>query len=274
MGKVKIVGTEQDNKRLLESRYDLRAVSDSAKLTPSAAAQAHVQESAQTLAVSRETLRQAMLTVSRENNETDQARLAAYEIIEEAVVYYEYVRNEAHNRLFNLPSSVRKKLTDAQMQTRERTFQQYLGTAPGDVRAEAPARQLNALTQIADGLAKDELLSAFQLHGELSALIAQSDEANATLDRERAEDSQAVAALVAARAQFEIAASAHTKLIDSILTAQNRLSEWGRFTKAQDPAYAARRRAQTPIADEPDADDLLSDIADDIAEPTTTLPTA
>lgn len=279
MGKVKIVGTEQDNKRLLESRYDLRAVSDPAQLTPREAAQKHVAESAQTLAEQREVLRQAMLTLSRENNETDQARLAAYEAIEDAVVYYDYMRNEAHNRLFNLPASVRKKLTDAQMKTRESTFQQFLSTAPGDIRIKAPARQLNALTQISEGVAANALLSAFQLHGELASLVADAETANATLDRERTEDSQAIADLMAARAQFDIAASAHAKLIESVLTAQSRLSEWGRFTKNQDPAYASRRRAQTPIADEPDAPDLLADIADlsdtsDIGEPTATPPTA
>lgn len=49
--------------------------------------QKHVAESAQTLAERREVLRQSMLTISRENNKTDQARLAAYEALEDAVVF-------------------------------------------------------------------------------------------------------------------------------------------------------------------------------------------
>jgi hypothetical protein len=249
----KVVGTEQDTQRLLESRYDLGAVGDGEALTPKEGARAHALESAQELAESRERLRQAMLGLSREHTETDAAREALKRAIAEAADCYGYIRGQVSNRLLNLRAAERKRLGEDALESRARTFERVFGLNPSDITNQSPERQLTMLTQIADGIAQDPMLSEFQLHAELADLTAQATQTQDALSGERSEDKDASGALQAARVGFDRAHSAHTALIKSILIAQDRLAERGQFSKAYDPAYAARRSAQRPIAEEPEA---------------------
>lgn len=69
------------------------------------------------------------------------------------------------------------------------------------------------------------------------------------------EDRDAQDALKVARAQIATALATHRLLVLAALTQQGREAELGRYVRAADPAYAARRNASAPIEDEPDADD-------------------
>lgn len=263
--KPRLFGTLQDQARLLEGRHDVKAAAAPEQVAPTKAGQALLTESVAELAESRQTLRQAILIQAREAGETDQARAEVNTAITDAVATYAYVRNRIKDALLNLLPHEQRALSTEELALRRRAFNRVLGRNPSDITNQSPEKQVTLLTDVAEAIGQDPRLGGFNIHQDLVEAITRADASQAGWTKERGEDSDAMRSLVAAREGFDRVASAHGLLVRSLLVRQGREAELGRFVKTQDPAYAARRRAQQPIEEEPDADTLTDDLlADDL----------
>lgn len=260
--KPKLFGTLQDQARLLEGRHDVKAAQSPEQIAHTKAGQAHLTESAADLADHHATLRRAMLTQTREVGETDAARAVTSAAIRDAVATYGFVRRKLKDALLNLPPDEARATSAEEMTLRARAIARVFGRNVSKISNLGIERQVTLLTELAQAIAQDPHLSAPGAHKGLEDAIARADAAQKGLSREQREDSDAMRALTDAREGFDRAASSHTLLVRALLTRQGRESELGRFIKAQDPAYAARRRAQQPIEDEPDADLASADTSD------------
>lgn len=252
--KPKLFGTLQDQARLLEGRYDVKAAQSPEQIAHTQAGQALLTESAADLSDHHQALRGALLAQARDLGETDAARAAAQAAIRDAVATYSFVRRKIKDALLNLPPDQARTTSAEEITLRARAIERVLGRHTGKINNQGVERQVTLLTELAQAIAQDPILSAPGAHKGLEDAIARADAAQKDLSREQREDTDAMRALTTARDAFDRAASAHALLVRALLTRQGRESELGRFIKAQDPAYAARRRAQQPIEDEPDAD--------------------
>jgi hypothetical protein len=252
--------TEQDRQRLYEARADILSCASPARVTASAAAQAHLAESCATLSDTYDTLRLAILSLLRDSTETQAARDAFAAAFADALTHYDYMRAEAKRALIKPKPSVRKLLTATELERRRDLLDCVLPTAPSDLPDTAPAQQVEYLTRTCAAVAADPTLSPLALHDDLAALLPDLSRLSADLSQERADDTLSSDDLKAARDALDTAARAHKKLVDAILTAQGRADDLGRFIQSAQPAYAARRRAKQPMTQEPDFDQVTTPI--------------
>lgn len=266
--------TEEDDKRHYEGRADIRAAVNPAAITDEPALQAALVHTRTRLVARRAELRAAVHANVRETGETERARIDRDTDALDANQQYRYVRGYVVHHLLNLPPEA--AVRPAEVERRSRAANRLLPLRPSHFDRESPEKKLELLeTAIkavgeepelrADlGPAADLLLERFQrVHDALEARVARVQD-------EVTDDRKATARLVAARQAFDRAHAAHTRQVEAALEDGGRIAEIGRYLKARDPAYRARRAAGRPVREEPDAGDLDAEV--EVTEPEAPVP--
>jgi hypothetical protein len=192
----------------------------------------------------------------RKQSETSTAKLSQKELLKSACEHYAYIRTQAKTALLSIKPQDRKSISPEEIERRRRLFDAVFSAKPSLLSQEPRPKQVTFLGQVVEAIEADAMLRALNLHQDLTALLPQLTTTDTAASRESSNTPKAHDALKAARVQFDLSARAHKKLVDSALTRQDRQSELGRFIKSADPAYNARRSAQQPVAQDPDAANL------------------
>ncbi len=246
--------TEEDRRRLLESRHDLGALAKPAALTENKALQNAAIASRDELAATRETLRVAAADVDREHTETDAERIKLATALTGVTRRYGFVRSKVQDTLLNVDPDASP--APAEIERRQRLVNRVFGASPSDLERLGQGALIERLGSVVEALTKDPDLAPLKHAVTLGAAYKTAQDAAQSLNRETDEDADAMKALRAAREAFDRSASAHSLLLESILVRQKREAELGRFVLGRDAAYTARRAAHTPLSDEPGAEDL------------------
>lgn len=246
--------TEEDRRRLLESRHDIGAVAQPVSLTPHATFQLAVVASRDELAQERVALQSATARVAREHSETDAERAKLAESIAALVRRYAFVRGKVQDVLLNVDPDVVVNATE--LERRKRLVDRTFNLSQSDVERLSQGAIIEFVGTVIDALNTEPDLQALG-YGASFAAIHQAAKSDAQeFGRETTEDAQAMSLLRAARDGFDRAAYAHTLLVESILVRHNRKEELGQFILSRNAAYAARRAARVPVTEEPGIDDV------------------
>ena len=244
--------TEEDRRRLLESRHDLGALAEPGALTDNKVMQDAAVASRDELAAAREALRLAASSIDREHTETDAERLKLSTALLAATRRYGFIRSKVQDALLNVdPDASPEK---AEIERRQRLFNRVFGAATSDLERLGQGALIERLGSVLEALSQDPDLAPLKHDVSLGAVHKAAQDAAQSLSRETSEDAEAMKVLRAAREAFDRSASAHSHLMESILVRQKREAELGRFVLAREAAYAARRANHTPISAEPDAE--------------------
>lgn len=246
--------TDEDRRRLLESRHDISACEKPALLSSNPAFQSAVLASRDDLASARGQLQSAVALVSRERTETDTERARLEEAVHGCVRRYGFVRGKVQDALFNIDPDM--PLPASERERRQRLFDRVFNTTPSDLGRMSQGNIVELVGGVADALEKEPDLAPLGLAEGLAIAHAAARDAAKELYREADEDSQAMIALRAARDAFDRASSAHALFVESLLARSGRKTEIGQFILARDAAYAARRAARVPVSEEPGANEI------------------
>lgn len=250
--------TEEDLIRLLESRHDIQAVADPAKLTPSPAFQTAVVASRDELAKTRDTLVIAVAFNTNELSETDTERANVQNLLGNAREHYRYYRARTRDTLLNpAPGTI---VAPEESTRRERLYDRYYKLNHSELANMALDKQVEVLDALLTAHDTESDLKALGHGPPLEAAIRPAIQAVQEFHREIREDLIATQTLVTARTAFDRTHRAHIQLIDSLLLRHERESEAGHFIKRRDPSYAARRRTKTPVVQEPEATVIESEV--------------
>lgn len=250
--------TEKDTIRLLETRHDILAVADPAALTDSPVYRRAVAQSRDELGMARAELVEKVALNTVESSETDTERARVQRLLSEALEHYRYYRGRTEDALLNPPPE--HPLSAEELNRRQRLYTRYYGQNASDLGRVGFAKQIEVL---------DALLTAYQSENELEALghlphlqtaFRPAIAAIQELQREIQQDRAATETLDAARNALDRAHRAHTQWVESLLIRAGREDDAGHFIKRRQPAYAARRRAKTSVAQEPEAETIDSEI--------------
>jgi hypothetical protein len=246
--------TEEDRRRLLESRHDIGAVDKPMTLTPHANFQLTIVASRDELAQERVALQSAAARVAREHSETDAERAKLAESIAALVRRYTFVRGKIQDALLNVDPDIGVNATEIERRTRlfERTF----GLAPSDLERLAQGAIIEFVGTIVEALETEPDLKPLGYAASFAAIHNAAKSDVQEFNRETNEDAQAMNSLRNARAGLDRAAYAHALLVESILVRQNRKDELGQFILSRNAAYSARRAARVPVAEEPGGGDV------------------
>jgi hypothetical protein len=245
--------TDEDRRRLLESRHDIGAAEKSALLSADTKMQTAVDASRDALGAARAALHSAAAVSDRERSETDAERAKLEQAIASLVRRYGFVRGKIHDTLLNVDPDA--PLPAAELERRQKLVTRVFRAAQSDLERMGQGSIIELVGSAVDALEKEPDLAPLGFQTPLSASLDAAKSAAKELKRETGEDAQAMTALRAARDGFDRAQRAHALLVESILVRESREEELGRFVLAKDPAYAARRAARAPIGDEPGANE-------------------
>jgi len=246
--------TDEDRRRLVEARHDIAACEKVADLSPVPSLQAAVSTSRYELAAADSALRAAVALVSKEHGETDAERAKLGLALSPAVRRYGFVRGKVQDALLNVDPDT--DLSPNEIVRRQNLVSRIFRIAPSDLEKLGQGSIIELISGVAQSLEKEADLAPLGLAQSLANAHANAEKASKELHRETTEDAQAMTSLRNAREAFDRSASAHALQVESILVRHNRKDDIGHFILAQDPAYAARRAAKLPIADEPGAGDI------------------
>jgi len=245
---------EEDRRRLLEARHDIAACKKPGELSPSLALQEAAVVSRDELAGADATLRSACALAAREQTETDVERTKLGRGIRTAIRKYAFVRGKVHDELLNVDPEV--LIPAAEIERRERLVSRVFRPAASDLERMGQGPVIEFLSSVVDALANEPDLKPLNHAASLSSVVTAAKEAAQELNREIDEDAQAITNLRGAREAFDRAARAHALQIESILVRTGHIDDLGRYVLARDPAYAARRAARRPVAEEPGAAEI------------------
>lgn len=246
--------TEEDSRRLLEARRDIQACERPADITPDKAMQHALTESRDELSAARDRLQAAAAIVDREHSETDAERLKLAKALTAAIRRYGFVRSKVSDALLNVDPDDAPGASE--MERRQRLYQRVFGTAPSDMERMGQGPLLERLGHVIESLNNDPDLAPLKLAKPLATAHKEAQDAARSLGRETREDAEAMRALRVSREVLDRAAKAHALLVESILVRQGREDDLGHFVLEADPAYAARRAAHVPVAEEAAPEDL------------------
>lgn len=246
--------TEEDRRRLLESRHDIGAVDKPVTLTPHANFQLAIVASRDELAQERVALQSAAALVAREHTETDTERAKLAESIAALIRRYAFVRGKVQDALLNVDPDI--VLNAAEIERRKRLVDRTFRVSTSDLERLAQGAIIEFIGTIVEALETEPDLKQLGYGASLSAIHTAAKSDAQEFGRETNEDAQAMNALRTARAGLDRAAYAHILLVESILVRQNRKDELGQFILSRNAAYAARRAARVPVAEEPGGDDV------------------
>lgn len=246
--------TEEDRRRLLESRHDISAVASPVTLTPNATYQMAIVASRDELAQERVSLQSAAGRVVRERGETDTERAKLADSIAALVRRYAFVRGKVQDALLNVDPDVAINATEIERRKRlvDRTFR----LSQSDLERLSQGDIIEFVGTVVEALGAEPDLVPLGYAASFGAVHQSAKSDAQEFSRETKEDAQAVTLLRAARDAFDRAAYAHTLLVESILVRHNRKEELGQFILSRNAAYAARRAARVPLSEEPGGGDV------------------
>lgn len=244
-----------DDARLLhEGHHDTIATADVTQLTDEVAFHAALGATRAGVEVAFNGLVGAAQGVAKESEETRRERLKLEATAAAAQGQWRYVSGEASRVLLNPPPEV--VVTAEEITEREGLLARLFPVAPYDFGRQTVARRIELLRSTAQlareavvrealGEALAELIVA-RLDAARAAITAQQDE----LAREVREDREAYIVLAAARETFVRALQVHTLMVRLVLIHGGREAELGRYVRAQDAAYKARRLSGRSMKEE------------------------
>ena len=246
----------EDHRRLLESNHDVRALLDPNALTDQDVWRQAATQSRDELAQATQTLRSAARAKTSETTETTAARAEALRHKGVAIAQYTWVRTQISARWLAIdPNDA--TIAPSTFANRDKQVQRILPAPPSVLQNLSPSSLAETLKNYGEGMADDtEGLATLDLHDRLLNAAATLEEVAQRGTSERNEDKLATQALQAARDAFDRAHDAHKEQISSILTRFDRGAELGRFIRAEDPAYKARRSSGVPITEEDGAGEV------------------
>lgn len=250
--------TEEDLIRLLESRHDIQAVANPARLTSDPGHQISVANSREELSNARELLVARVALTTREASETDNERTNVKNTLGNALEHYRFFRNRAYDALLNLPPGTR--LPDEEITRRQRLYDRYFKLNYTQLSRQALEKQVEVLDNLVAAHETEEDLRNLGHSAQLEAAIRPAIAAIQEYHRETREDLMATSALIEARTIFDRAHRAHVLLVESLLVRHGLENEAGHFLKRRDAAYAARRRSKTSVTQEPEAATIETEI--------------
>jgi hypothetical protein len=236
-----------------EAKHDLAACADVAKLTSEPALQDAILWSSTNLASASQSHALATAALRQELSDSDHHRIALQTTRD--TLWPHYLRVELGARAALLAPDPDAPLSADKQQEHERLIARSFSLDRKTLERESYEKTWANLEQVVEVCAATPALKPLKLAKGLRAAL---DRYGANLEAWQAdqrEDRDAQDALDATRATIATALAAHRLLIQSVLTAQGREAELGRFIRAADPAYSARRNAAKPIEEEPDAPD-------------------
>lgn len=246
--------TEEDRRRLLESRHDIGAVEKPVTLSPNATFQLAIVASRDELAQERVALQSATARVAREHGETDAERAKLADSVAALVRRYAFVRGKVQDALLNIDPDLGVSATE--LERRKRLVERTFSLSQSDLDRLAQGAIIEFVGTVVHALESEPDLVPLG-YGSSFAAVHQAAKGDAQeFGRETSEDAQAMNALRGARASFDRAAYAHTLLVESILVRHNRKEELGQFILSRNAAYSARRDARVPVGEEPGGDDV------------------
>jgi hypothetical protein len=246
--------TEEDRRRLLESRHDIGAVEKPVTLTPNATYQLAVVASRDQLAQERVALQSATARVAREHSETDTERAKLAESIAALVRRYAFVRGKVQDALLNVDPDV--VVTATELERRKRLVERTFRLSQSDLERMAQGAIIEYVGTVVEALEAEPDLKPLGYGSSFAAVHSTAKNDAHEFGREASEDAEAMNALRTARDAFDRAAYAHTLLVESILVRHNRKDELGRFILSRNAAYSARRAARVPLTEEPGGGDV------------------
>jgi hypothetical protein len=243
----------EDRQRLLESRHDIAAAVPTA-ITSNAAYQAALAQSRDHLAAKRTELHESAQTHSREKSETDAERATLATAVSNAVRWYEFIRDRAESRLLKIAPNVQVDVHE--MERRQKLFARVFGIAPSGFSVQSSQAVIETIGMVTEALAKEPELAPLNLDDDLRKAHQAAEVAASALNREIDEDSAAQKALRQAREGIDRAARTHARIVEGVLIHEGKENELGQYVLARDAAYAARRKANVPLSEEPGAETI------------------
>lgn len=236
-----------------EAKHDLAACADVAKLTSEPALQDAIHWSSANLASASQAHALATAALQDELADSDRYRIALKTTRD--TLWPHYLRVELGAKAALLAPDPDHPLPADKQQENEKTIERTFSLDRKSIERESYEKTWANLDEVVRVCSTNAALKPLKLAKGLRAAL---DRYGANLEAWQAdqrEDRDAQDALDATRAHIATALAAHRLLINSVLTAQGREAELGRFIRAADPAYSARRSAAKPIEEEPDAPD-------------------
>lgn len=250
--------TEEDLIRLLESRHDIQAVADPARLTGDPGHQTSLASSREELASARELLVARVALNTREASETDSERANVQNTLGNALEHYRFFRNRAYDALLNLPPGTR--LPDEEIARRQRLYDRYFKLNYSQLGRQALEKQVEVLDNLVAAHETEDDLRNLGYSAQLEAAVRPAIAAVQEYHRETREDMMATSVLSEARTLFDRAHRAHILLVESLLVRHGLESEAGHFLKRRDATYAARRRSKSSVTQEPETAAIETEI--------------
>jgi hypothetical protein len=257
--------TEEDLRRLLETRHDLDASAKPELMTADSRMKAALTTSRTQLETARNALQTATGEVSREKSETEAKRVNLQNALGSTIARYGYIRGKVQDGLLNPDPD--QKVDAKEIERRYKLFNRVFGTMPSDFDRLAQKAAIETIGPVVKALSEQPDLKPFGYASSLAAEHSNVVEAASALNREVDEDAAAMVVLRGAREELDRKAWAHALQVESVLVREKKEAEIGRYLLARDPAYAARRAARVPVAQEPGAGEISAGQAEGSSTP-------
>jgi hypothetical protein len=243
----------KDAASLYEGRHDDLALVDLSKLTVVQALQAALTYTKGELATTRINLETAARAFARESDETAQARHGLAQAATKTEVMWRFLVSETGRSVVPDPDA---PIAPDLLERRQQVISRVLPLTASEFTRLTSDRKIQVLTDTiaaTESPANHEVLgdAAERIRDRLAPLLLSLRTARDTLTRELREDRDAFLALETARAEYDRAHATHQSMVEAVLRDTNRLAEIGKYIRALDPAYRARRTAGRPLREEP-----------------------
>jgi len=240
----------EDRRRLHEGRLDAASLPAPSDLTDSPALQAALQHQLDAYGSGYDALFAAAMHNLHESGETNAARTALEDVLTRTRALWSFALGKATDALLNVDPETPMKPAEAER--RQRQLARAFPVPASDLASMAFADVVTQLHATVATLSTEPDCAALQLHARLDALAAELQQAVDGWLREGREDLEATQRLRQARIAFDRAQASYADILRSVLRPTDRLAELGRYFRAEDAAYKARRSTRVPIEEEPD----------------------
>ena len=243
--------SEEDQRRLLESRHDLNALDDIHQVILEPLTQQLLDFSKSSLSARREELLACVQGAARERSETDTERARLQNSVADCVRRYMYVRSKVQDALLNISPDI--QVESAEIDRRRKLIERYFRQNGSELERGSVSWALETIGTVVQALNTEPDFTPLALGSTLGISHAAALQAAKDLNREVDEDSMAISNLRTARENFDRAGKAHALLLESALVREGKADKLGRYVLAKDAAYSARRAAREPLDKEPGA---------------------
>jgi hypothetical protein len=246
----------QDQRQQYEAKHDLAAGADVSKITAVPALQDGLLWSLAGLASASQSHALAVAALQDELSDSDRHRIKLQTTRD--ALWPHYLRVQLNASAALLAPDVDTPLSDADLREREALLDRTFPLTRTDFMRESYEKLWTLFGEVVRVCTSHALLKPLKLAKGLAAALKVYGADLESWQADQREDRDAQAALVDARAALARASTTHERLVLACLTAESREDQLGRYIRTKDAAYAARRRADKPVADEPDPDDLIT----------------